>query len=206
MARYRGPKNRIARKFKCNIFQRLRDPLLHKPNPPGVHGGARRGKKSDYGVQLEEKQKLKAFYGMLLERQLRSYYARAQRKKGGVAHNLIAFLESRLDTVVYRMKFARTIFAAQQLVSHGHILVDGKKVDRRSYQVAVGQEISIREKSCKKQPVVQGIEQGRQEVPEYMEVDHENFRGKVAALPQPDQVPFPFPMDLALVCDFLHAS
>src|ERR1700686_2578654 len=120
MARYTGNKNRIARRYGVNLFGRLRNPLLHKPNPPGQHG-ARRRKKSDYGVMLEEKQKLKAIYGMLSEKQLINYYKKALKKEGNTALLLATFLESRLDTVVYRLKLAPTIFAAQQLVSHGHI-------------------------------------------------------------------------------------
>src|ERR1700692_2878050 len=133
MARYTGNRNRIARRFGANIFGRTRNPLLHKPNPPGVHG-ARRRKKSDYGIQLEEKQKLKAIYGMLSEKQLVNYYKKALRMAGNTANHFAAMLECRLDTMVYRLKFASTIFGAHQLVSHGHTLVDGKKVDRRSFQ------------------------------------------------------------------------
>src|SRR6202521_4800242 len=133
MARYTGNKNRIARRFGANVFGRSRNPLLHKPNPPGMHG-ARRRKKSDYGVQLEEKQKLKAIYGMLSEKQLVNYFKKAQKKQENTVHLFIEMLECRLDTVVYRLKFAPTIFAAQQLVAHGHILVNGKKVDIRSFQ------------------------------------------------------------------------
>ncbi len=134
MARFTGNKNRIATSIWSHIFGRARNPLLHKPNPPGVHG-ARRRKKSDYGMQLEEKQKLKAIYGMLSEKQLIGYYKKAVQMEGNTAHFLTELLECRLDNIVYRLKFAATIFGAHQLVSHGHILVDGKKVDRRSFQV-----------------------------------------------------------------------
>jgi len=134
MARYTGPKNRLARRFGANIFGRARNPLLHKANPPGQHG-AKRKKKSDYGVQLEEQQKLKALYGMLSHRKLVRYYQEAARLKENTNHAFIQQLECRLDNIVYRLKFASTIFGAQQLVSHGHIFVNGKKVDRRSFQV-----------------------------------------------------------------------
>src|SRR5215211_942674 len=119
MARFTGNKNRIARRYGVNIFGRARNPLLHKPNPPGVHG-ARRRKKSDYGIQLEEKQKLKAIYGMLSEKQLLSYYKKAVQKEGHTATLFTEMLECRLDNIVYRLKLAPTIFAAHQLVSHGH--------------------------------------------------------------------------------------
>src|ERR1700733_3126087 len=147
MARYTGKKNRIARRFGINIFGKTRNPMLHKANPPGVHG-ARRRKKSDYGLQLEEKQKLKAIYGMISEKQLVKYYKEAARIGGGnTVNHLAEMLECRLDNVVYRLKFAGTIFGAHQLVSHGHILVDGKKVDRRSFHVKPGMVISVKEKS-----------------------------------------------------------
>ena len=146
MGRFTGKKNRIARRFGVNIFGRARSPLLHKPNPPGVHG-ARRRKKSDFGLQLEEKQKLKAIYGMIREKQFVSYFKKAQQQEGNTPLNFIQMLECRLDNIVYRLGFANTIFAAQQLVAHGHIQVNGKKVDIRSFQVKPGMVISIREKS-----------------------------------------------------------
>src|ERR1700733_10770223 len=144
MARYTGKKNRIARRFGINIFGKTRNPMLHKANPPGQHG-ARRKKKSDYGLQLEEKQKLKAVYGMLSEKQLVKYYQIADKKEGPTPLLLMQQLECRLDVVVYRLKFGSTIFAAHQLVSHGHILVNGKKVDRRSFIVKPGMTVSIKE-------------------------------------------------------------
>ena len=131
MARYTGPKNRIARRFGVNIFGRARNPLLHKASPPGMHG-AKRKKKSDYGLQLDEQQKLKAIYGMLSRSQLVRYYKEAVRSKGNTPEQFIERIECRLDNIVYRLNLAPTIFSAQQLVSHGHILVNGKKVDRRS--------------------------------------------------------------------------
>src|SRR5579862_5742134 len=120
MARYRGPKNRIARRFAANIFGKARNPLLHKQHPPGQHG-AKRKKKSDYGVQLDERQKLKAIYGMLSQKQLVNAYRKALTTPGNTAHNLLQQLECRLDNIVYRLRLAPSIFAAQQLVSHGHV-------------------------------------------------------------------------------------
>src|SRR5258708_6503453 len=163
MSRFIGNKNRIARRFGINIFGRSRNPLLHKPNPPGQHG-ARRRKKSDYGLMLEEKQKLKAVYGMISEKQLINYYHKAATSKRDTATLLAQMLECRLDVVVARLKLAPTIFAAQQLVSHGHILVNGKKVDRRSFQVRPGMEISIKEKSRSVRIVKEAIESGTRAV------------------------------------------
>ncbi len=206
MGRYTGNKNRIARRFGINIFGRLRNPLLHKPNPPGVHG-ARRRKKSDFGLQLEEKQKLKAIYGMLSEKQLIGYYKKAFKMSGNTATHLAQFLECRLDTVVYRLKFGSTIFAAQQLVAHGHILVDGKKVDRRSFQVRPGMTISIKEKSRKVKAIAEALDLPQREVPEYLSLEKENFSGKLLAMPIQEQMPWPVEINLAEICDFLaHAN
>jgi small subunit ribosomal protein S4 len=204
MARYRGPKNRIARRFGANIFGRARNPLLRKPNPPGMHG-ARRRKKSDYGVQLEEKQKLKACYGMLSETQLVNAFKKSVQEEGNTAQLFMEKLESRLDNVVYRLKFARTIFGAQQLVSHGHILVNGKKVDRRSFHVRPGMEISIKEKSRKMKSVVESLEVATQTLPEYLNLDKDKFSGKMMMVPQLDQVEgqLPLPLNIALICEFL---
>ncbi len=202
MVRYTGPKNRIARRFGANIFGRARNPLLHKPNPPGVHGG-RRKKKSDYGAQLEEQQKLKAAYGMLTLKKLLNYYKESVRREGHSAHIFIQLLECRLDNIVYRLKFAPTIFAAQQLVAHGHVLVDGKKVDTRSFQVKPGMTISIKQKTQGMALIKQSLENTSREVPEYLSLDPKTFSGKMESLPQHDQVPLPMPINVPLVCEFL---
>ncbi len=202
MARYTGKKNRIARKFGANIFGRARNPLLHKPNPPGVHG-ARHRKKSDYGLQLHEKQKLKAIYGMLSEKQLVNYFKKAHSKPGVTAQLLVERLECRLDTVVYKLKFASTIFAAQQLISHGHVEVNGKKVDIRSYQVKPGQKVSIREKSKNMKPVTDAIHNSNRELPEYLSLDADNLSGQLLAIPQIDQMQWPIEVNVPEVCDFL---
>lgn len=202
MARYTGKKNRIARRFGVNIFGRVRNPLLHKPNPPGQHG-ARRRKKSDYGLQLEEKQKLKAIYGMISEKQLVGYYKKATRLTGTTANHFAELLESRLDNVVYRLKFALTIFGAHQLVSHGHILVDGKKVDRRSFHVRPGMVISIKEKSRKMKSINESLDSPLHSVPEYMSLDRDKYSGQVLAPPLPEQMPWPIEINLPVICDFL---
>lgn len=206
MSRYTGPKNRIARRFGVNIFGRARNPLLHKPNPPGMHG-VRRRKKSDFGLQLEEKQKLKAVYGMLSERQLVNYYKKALKLQGNTVNNFAEMLECRLDIVVYRLKFGSTVFAAQQLVSHGHILVNGKKVDRRSFHVKPGMVISIKEKSRKSKIINESLENTMHEVPAYCSLDKENYSGQLMAPPTIEQLPWPIEINLPEVCDFLaHAS
>lgn len=202
MSRYTGHKNRIARRFGANIFGRTRNPLLHKPNPPGMHG-ARRRKKSDYGLQLDEKQKLKAIYGMLTEKQLVTYFKKALAMKGNTAQHFAEMLECRLDNIVYRLKLAPTIFAAHQLVSHGHILVDGKKVDRRSFQVRPGMVISVKEKSRNMKTILEALDYPSRSVPDYLSSDRDNFGGQLLAMPVPEQMPWPIEIKLLEICDFL---
>lgn len=202
MVRYTGPRNRIARRYGINIFGRARNPLIHKANPPGVHG-ARRRKKSDYGLQLEEKQKLKAIYGMLTERQLVNAFKKALSREGNTAHHLAELLECRLDTIVYRLKFAPTIFAAQQLVAHGHILVNGKKVDIRSFLVKPGMTIAVREKSRNLKLVRDSLDLPTHAVPEYLRLEKEKVSGQLLQVPTPEQMPWPIEIDLPGVCDFL---
>lgn len=204
--RYTGPKNRIARRFGVNIFGRARNPMIHKANPPGMHG-ARRRKKSEYGLQLDEKQKLKAVFGMITEKHLRRYYSEAVRREGAASHNLLEMLESRLDVIVYRLKFANTIFGAQQLVNHGHILVNGKKVDIRSFQVKPGMVISIKEKSRNNTLIKTSLGNAMQTVPEYLTLDADNFTGQLMASPTPELIPLPLEINIPVVCEFLaHTS
>lgn len=206
MVRYTGPKNRIARRFGVNIFGRARNPLLHKASPPGMHG-AKRKKKSDVGVRLEEKQKLKAVYGMITQKQLTRYYQAALRQKGVTSHLFLRRLECRLDNIVFRLKLAPTIFAAQQLVSHGHVYVNGKKVDRRSFEVKPGMDISIKGKSQQLALIKNAVENNSRDVPEYLQLEPTTFSGKLMSAPNLDQIPFPLPINIALVCEHLaHTS
>lgn len=201
MARYTGPKNRVARRFGMNIFGRRRNPLLHKPNPPGVHG-ARRRKKSDYGQQLEEKQKLRAIYGMLSQKQLKNYFKLAVKKQGMTPQILAELLECRLDTIVYRFGFAATIFHAQQLITHGHLLVNGKKVDKRSFQVKPGMVVSLKEKT-RNNPIIKESLATQKDLPDYISFDSKTFEGKLVNIPELEQIPYPLPVNVPLVCEFL---
>lgn len=202
MARYTGPKNRIARRFGANIFGRARNPLLHKPNPPGMHG-AKRKKKSDFGAQLEEQQKLKAVYGLISHSQLVRYFKEAVRSQTNTQGVFIERLECRLDNLVYRMKLAPTIFAAQQLVAHGHVLVNGKKVDRRSFFVRPGMTVSIKPKSQQMPIVKQSVQNTAIEVPEYIAFDAEKCSAQLLISPAIDQIPHPIPLNVPLICEFL---
>jgi len=205
MARYTGPKNRIARRFGVNIFGRVRNPLLHKPHPPGMHGAKRR-KKSDFGMQLDEQQKLRASYGMLSRKQMINYYKKAARLKEATPLAFLRQLECRLDNMIYRLKFAPTIFAAQQLVSHGHVQVNGKKVDRRSFQMKPGMTVSIKTKS-QNMPLIKEAITGIRDLPEYLSQDPAKFSGEIVVLPEMDQVPFSLPINIPLICEFLaHTS
>ncbi len=202
MSRYTGPKNRVARRFGINIFGKIHNPLAHKANPPGQHG-AKRKKKSDFGIQLEEKQKLKACFGMLTESQLLRYYQEAARHHKNTPELFLQMLECRLDNVVYRLKFASTIFQAQQLVAHGHIYVNGKRVDRRSFQVQPGMVISVKENSKKSKAVQQAVENTNRSVPAYMSQDATSFSGQLLALPSMTEISLPLEVDIPMVCDFL---
>ncbi len=206
MARYRGPKNRIARKFGANIFGKGRNPMLHKQHPPGMHG-AKRKKKSDYGLQLDERQKLKAVYGMLSQKQLVNAYKKASLLKGNTAQLFLEQLECRLDNIVYRLRFASSIFGAQQLVSHGHIQVNGKKVDRRSFLVRPGMIVSIKPASREMKAIQMAQEYTAREIPEYLNLESDKHQGSLLVVPQMDQVPLPIPINIPLVCEFIsHTS
>ena len=205
MVRYIGPKNRVSRKFGINVFARAKNPLVHKPNPPGMHG-AKRKKKSDYGIQLEEKQKLKAAFGMITEKQLVNYYQSAARQHKNTPELLMQALECRLDNVVFRLKFGSTPFQAQQLVAHGHIMVNGKKVDRRSFKVKPGMEISIKPASQKLKSVREAVENTNRSVPTYLEMNASSFSGKMMQLPSLVDISLPLEININMICDFLAHS
>src|SRR5690554_2887118 len=180
MARYRGPKQKIARRFKEPIFGPSKA-LERKPYPPGQHGRGRRTKESEYALQLKEKQKAKYTYG-LLERQFRNLFEKASRKKGVTGENLLKFLEARLDNTVFRVGFARTRRQARQLVTHGHILVNGQLTDIPSYQLRPGDIIEVRPKSRNVEPIREAISRGRRGYP-WLDVDRDALRAKFLDLP-----------------------
>lgn len=202
MVRYTGPKNRVARKFGVNIFSKSRNPLLHKPHPPGQHG-ARRKKKSDYGVQLEEKQKLRAVYGMIPHKTILRYYRNAILLKGNTPDLFIQQLECRLDVMVYRLKFASSIFHAQQLVAHGHVYVNGKRTSIRSFQVQPEMVISLKEKSRNNELVKKSITSTAIDLPEYVSMDPKTFSGSLLVKPHLDQIPLTLPISVPVVCEYL---
>lgn len=195
-------KHKIDRRLKVNLWGRAKSPFNKRQYGPGQHGPNARGKLSDYGTQLQAKQKLRGYYANIGEKQFRKYYQEAVRLRGDTSQNLIGLLEQRLDAVVYRMKFAPTVFAARQLVSHGHVLVNGRRVNIGSYKVQAGDEIEIREKSKTHQNVLSGIESAERDVPEYLEVDTKKVKGKFIRVPLLEDVPYPVQMEPNLVVEF----
>jgi small subunit ribosomal protein S4 len=186
MARYRGPKQKLARRFKEPIFGPSKS-LERKPYPPGQHGNSRRRKESEYSVQLKEKQKAKYTYG-LLERQFRNLFEKASRRKGVTGENLLQFLEARLDNVVFRLGFARTRRQARQLVNHGHIMVNGRVSDIPSHLLRPGDIVEVRPKSKNLDVVREALDRSRRSFP-HLEVDREAFKGKFMDYPQRQDIP-----------------
>jgi len=186
MARYRGPKQKIARRFKEPIFGPSKA-LERKPHPPGQHGRNRRRKESDYSVQLKEKQKAKYTYGVL-ERQFRKIFDKAARKKGVTGENLLKFLESRLDNTVFRLGFARTRRQARQLVNHGHVMVNGRVVNIPSAQLRGGDIVAMRPKSRNLSLVADAMDRSRKAFP-WLEVDRKLLQGKFLDYPNREDIP-----------------
>lgn len=202
MTRRIQTKYKIDRRFGVNLWGRSKSPVNARPYGPGQHGQNRRGKPSDYGIQLAAKQKLKGYYGNITEKQFRRYYDEAARRPGDTSENLIGILETRLDAVVYRMKFVPTVFASRQFINHGHILVNGKKVNIPSYRVKAGDIIEIREKSRQIQMVMAAVQSAERDVPDYMEVDLDKRNGKFVSVPGLADVPYPVQMEPNLVVEF----
>jgi small subunit ribosomal protein S4 len=185
-----------------NIWGRPKSPVNRREYGPGQHGQRRKGKISDYGTQLRAKQKLKGYYGDLTEKQFRRIYGEAERVKGDTGENLIGLLERRLDAVVYRAKFVATIFAARQFVNHGHVTVNGKKVNIPSYRVKEGDVIAVRERSRQIAVVIEATQLSERDVPDYMEVDHNKLTSTFVRTPGLGDVPYPVQMEPNLVVEF----
>ena len=194
-------KKQIARSLHANLWGDPKSPLLKREYGPGQHG-ARKKKLTDYGTQLQAKQRLKNYYGNVSEKQFFKYYAEAIRRRGDAAENLVGILESRLDNLVYKSKFVPTIFAARQFVNHGHILVNGKRVNIPSYMVKVGDVISVREKSKQINMVVSALESSIHETPAYLEVDTKKMEAKYTFVPKFEDIPYASMMEPNLVIEF----
>lgn len=194
-------KYKIDRRLGVNLWGRPKSPFNKREYGPGQHGQRRR-KPSDFGIQLAAKQKLKGYYGNIGEKQFRSYYLEAARRRGDTGENLIGLLERRLDAVVYRSKFVPTVFAARQLVSHNHILVNGKRVNIPSYQVRDGDVVQVKARSRELPVVLQGIESVEREVPDYIEVTYKDMASTFIRTPKLADVPYPVQMEPNRVVEF----
>src|SRR3954464_1664871 len=195
-------KYKINRRLGVNLWGRSKSPINKRDYGPGQHGQRRKQKPTDFGVQLMAKQKLKGYYGNIGEKQFRKYYDEAVRRKGDTGENLIELLERRLDAVVYRMKLVMTPFAARQFVNHGHILVNGKRVNISSYMVRDGDVIELRNKAKQFALVLEAAQSTERDVPDYLEIDHQAMKGKFVRAPKLADVPYPVQMEPNLVVEF----
>jgi small subunit ribosomal protein S4 len=202
MTKRHEAKYKIDRRMGQNVWGRPKSPVNRREYGPGQHGQRRKGKLSDYGVQLRAKQKLRGYYGNISEKQFRGIYDEAIRQKGDSGANMIGLLERRLDAVVYRAKFVPTVFAARQFVSHGHVKVNGRRVTIPSYRVKVGDTIEVKEKSKQMALVLEATGLAERDVPDYIEVNHGKLTAKLARVPQLNEVPYPVMMEPHLVVEF----
>ncbi len=202
MTKRLNSKHKVDRRLKVNLWGRPKSPFNTRAYPPGQHGQTKSSKPSDYGIQLQAKQKLKCYYGNMNERQFRNMYKKAIMKKGDTAENLIGLLERRLDAVVYRSKLSNTIFSSRQLINHGHVRVNGKKVNISSYQVKEEDNIEIRDKSKQLALIDIALANKEREVPEYLQLDEKNKKVKFVRVPKFEEVPYPVVMEPNLVIEY----
>jgi small subunit ribosomal protein S4 len=195
-------KHKIDRRMGENIWGRPKSPVNKREYGPGQHGQRRKGKMSDFGTQLRAKQKLKGYYGDLTEKQFRKIFDEAERQRGDTSEQLIGLLERRLDAIVYRAKFVPTIFSARQFVNHGHVAVNGKRVNIASYRVKEGDVVSVRDKSRQLAIVLEAIGSPERDVPEYLAVDHSKLTAEFVRAPALGDVPYPVMMEPNLVVEY----
>jgi len=195
-------KYKLDRRMGENIWGRPKSPVNRREYGPGQHGQRRKGKMSDFGLQLRAKQKLKGHYGDLTEKQFRRIYAEAVRLRGDTGETLIGLWERRLDAVIYRCKFTPTIFSARQVVNHGHVEVNGKKVNIPSYVVKEGDVISLRSKAKDMALVLEAVQSPERDTPEYIEVDHNKMTATFVRTPGLSDVPYAVQMEPNLVVEF----
>jgi small subunit ribosomal protein S4 len=194
-------KNKICRRLGVNLWGRAKSPIVRRDYPPGEHGSKRR-KISGYGQQLAAKQKLKGYYGNITERQFQRVYEEAARRRGDTAEHMVGLLERRLDTVVYRLNFVPTVFAARQFVNHGHVTVNGRRVTIPSYLLREGDVVEVREKSKNMALVLGTIQQPERDVPDYLSVDFKALKGSLVREPKLADVPYPVQMEPNLVIEY----
>ena len=202
MSKRHSQKYKIDRRMGENIWGRSKSPVNNRAYGPGQHGQRRAGKLSDFGLQLRAKQKLKGYYGNITEKQFRRLFAEAMRRKGNTAENLIGLLESRLDALVYRAKFVPTVFAARQFVNHGHVKVNGKRVNIPSYMLKPGDVVEVRDRSKNMALVLEALGSPERDVPEYIELDAKAMSATYTRVPEFAEVPYPVKMEPNLVVEF----
>ncbi|WP_299862572.1 30S ribosomal protein S4 [uncultured Hoeflea sp.] len=202
MSKRESAKYKLDRRMGENIWGRPKSPVNRREYGPGQHGQRRKGKLSDFGVQLRAKQKLKGYYGDISEKQFRKIYDEANRMKGDTPENLIGLLESRLDAIVYRAKFVPTIFAARQFVNHGHVQVNGRRVNIGSFRCKPGDVVEVKEKSKQLVIVLESVGLAERDVPEYVEADHNKMTATYTRVPNLSDVPYAVQMEPNLVVEF----
>ena len=195
-------KYKIDRRMGENIWGRPKSPINLRSYGPGQHGQGRKGKLSDFGLQMRAKQKLKGYYGNITEKQFKRIFKEAERIKGDTSENLIGLLERRLDAIVYRAKFVPTVFSARQFINHGHVKVNGRRVNIPSYRVKTTDIIEIKDKSKGLEVVLRGIESSERDIPDYIECDQKKLAAKLIRVPKFDEVPYPVQMEPNLVVEF----
>ena len=202
MSKRLSSKFKIDRRLGVNLWGRKKSPMdKNRAYGPGQHGQRRR-KPSDFGIQLMAKQKLKGYYGNIGEKQFRRYFVEAVRRRGDTGENLVGLLEHRLDAIIYRAKFVPTVFAARQFINHGHVIVNGKRVNIPSYSVKEGDVVAVREKSRTMGMVLEAIGLIERDVPDYIEVDHNRLTAAIARTPKLEDIPYPAKMEPNLVVEF----
>ena len=202
MTKRLASKHKVDRRLKVNLWGRPKSPFNSRKYPPGQHGKSAKSKASDYGIQLQAKQKLKFYYGNMNERQFRNVFRKALKKRGNTAENFIGFLERRLDTLIYRAKFATTVFSARQLINHGHVRVNGKKVDIASFLLSENDTIEIKDKSKELVVIAGALVSKEREIPEYIQMDEKNKIAKLIRVPKFSEVPYPSIMEPNLVVEY----
>ena len=202
MSKRHSAKYKIDRRMGENLWGRPKSPVNDRSYGPGQHGQRRKSKVSDFGLQLRAKQKLKGYYANLTEKQFRRTYDEAARRKGNTSELLIGLLESRLDAIVYRAKFVPTPFAARQFVNHGHVTVNGKKVNIPSYRCRPGDVVEVRERSRNMALVLEAASSGERDVPDYLEVDPRGLSARYVRVPELAEVPYAVQMEPNLVVEF----
>jgi len=202
MTKRHSAKYKIDRRMGENLWGRPKSPVNARSYGPGQHGQGRKGKLSDFGLQLRAKQKLKGYYGNITEKQFRRTYDEANRRRGNTAENLIGLLESRLDALVYRAKFVPTVFAARQFVNHGHVMVNGRKVNIASYRCKAGDVIEVRERSRSMALVLEALDSAERDIPEYIELDAKAMKATYIRMPEFADVPYAVQMEPNLIIEF----